>query len=132
LSPPRTGGHCGPPGCGPDENTTPSTARSDPDLLARIADWISDGALALADLGYEGEPETFTIPFKKPQDGQLTADEQAYNAIHGALRCLGERANSLLKTTYKALRRYRGCPWRLGDIIAAALVLLHHEHRRTT
>ncbi len=53
-------------------------------------------------------------------------------AIHGALRCLGERANSLLKTTYKALRRYRGCPWRLGALVAAALVLLHHEHGRTT
>ena len=33
---------------------------------------------------------------------------------------------------YKALRRYRGCPRRLGDIVAAALVLLHHEHHRTT
>jgi DDE superfamily endonuclease len=109
-----------------------SAARADPDLLARITDWISDGALALADLGYEGEPETFTIPFKKPKDGQLTVDQQSYNAIHGALRCLGERANSLLKTTYKALRRYRGCPWRLGDIVAAAIVLLHHEHGRTT
>jgi hypothetical protein len=32
----------------------------------------------------------------------------------------------------KVLRRYRGCPWRLGDIVAAALVLLRHEHRRTT
>jgi hypothetical protein len=50
----------------------------------------------------------------------------------GVLGCLGERANSLLKTTYKALRRYRGCPWRLGTIVAAALVLLHHENRRTT
>lgn len=109
-----------------------SAARADPDLLARITDWISDGAPALADLGYEGEPETFTIPFKKPHDGDLTIDQQAYNAIHGALRCLGERANSLLKTTYKVLRRYRGCAWRLGDIAAAALVLLHHEHGRTT
>jgi hypothetical protein len=109
-----------------------SAARADPDLLARIADWISGGAPALADLGYEGEPETFTIPFKKPKDRDLTIDQQAYNAIHGALRCLGERANSLLKTTYKALRRYRGCPWRLGDIVAAALVLLHQEHGRTT
>lgn len=109
-----------------------SAARADPDLLARITDWVSHGALALADLGYEGEPETFTIPFKKPKDGQLTIDQQAYNAIHGALRCLGERANSLLKTTYKALRRYRGCPWRLGDVVAAALVLLHHEQGRTT
>jgi hypothetical protein len=99
---------------------------------ARITDWISDGALALADLGYEGEPETFPIPVKKPKNGDLTIDQQTYNAIHGALRCLGERANSLIKTTYKALRRYRGCPWRLGTIVAAALVLLHHEHDRTT
>lgn len=109
-----------------------SAARADPDLLARIADWSNDGSHALADLGYEGEPETFTIPIKKPKDANLTVDQQAYNAIHGALRCLGERANSLLKTTYKALRRYRGCPWRLGHIVAAALVLLHHEHDRTT
>lgn len=109
-----------------------SAARADPHLLTRITDWINDGVPALADLGYEGEPETFTIPFKKPKDGHLTVDEQAYNALHSALRCLGERANSLLKTTYKALRRYRGCPWRLGDIVAAALVLLHHEHDRTT
>ena len=49
-----------------------------------------------------------------------------------AVRCLGERANSLVKTTYKALRHYRGCTWRLGAIVAAALVLLHHEHDRTT
>ncbi|MEC3975711.1 HARBI1 family protein [Amycolatopsis sp. H20-H5] len=109
-----------------------SAARDDPDLLARITDWISDGTHALADLGYEGEPETFTIPFKKPKNGVLTIDQQSYNALHSALRCLGERANSLLKTTYKALRRNRGCPWRLGTIVAAALVLLHHEHHRTT
>jgi hypothetical protein len=109
-----------------------SAARTDPDLLARITDWVHDGALALADLGYEGEPDTFTIPFKKPKDAKLTVNEQTYNAIHSALRCLGERANSLIKTTYKALRRYRGCPWRLGNITAAALVLLHHEQRRTT
>jgi hypothetical protein len=34
------------------------------------------------------------------------------HARHGVLRCLGERVNSLVKTTYKALRRYRGCPRR--------------------
>lgn len=119
-------------GVRPGREHDTSAARADPDLLARIADWITDGAVALADLGYEGEPETFTIPFKKPKDGQLSVDQQTYNAIHGALRCLGERANSLLKTSYKALRRYRGCPWRLGRIVAAALVLLHHEHGRTT
>src|SRR3989440_5017345 len=119
-------------GVRPGREHDTSAARADPDLLARITDWISDGAHALADLGYEGEPETFTIPFKKPKNGELTVDQQAYNAIHGALRCLGERANALLNATYKALRRYRGCPWRLGFIVAAALVLLHHEHHRTT
>jgi len=60
----------------------------------------------------------------------LSCDQQAYNAVHGALRALGERANSLLKITFKALRRWRGCPWRIGIIVAAALVLLHHEHNR--
>ncbi|MGH3921815.1 MAG: HARBI1 family protein [Pseudonocardiaceae bacterium] len=118
---------------GREHDTT--AARADPELLARLADWVGDGRLSLADLGYEGEPEIFRIPVKKPQGGELTVDQQSYNALHGALRCLGERANSLLKTTYKALRRYRryrGCPWRLGAVVAAALVLLHHDNHRTT
>src|SRR6266508_4354395 len=92
----------------------------------------TDRALGLADLGYEGEADLLRVPFKKPKGGALTNDQQTYNAVHGALRCLGERANSLLKTTFKALRRIRGCPWRIGDIVAAALVLLHFEHGRTT
>ncbi len=109
-----------------------SAARADPDLVAGLVDWVGDGALVLADLGYEGEPVLFRIPVKKPVGGTSTVDQQAYNAIHTALRCLGERANSLFKTTYKALRHYRGCPWRLGGIVGAALVLLHRENRRTT
>ncbi|WP_308283296.1 transposase family protein [Pseudonocardia nigra] len=108
-----------------------TAARADPDLLARIAEWVADELPALADLGYEGEPDLFTIPIKKPRD-QQTADQQTYNAVHGALRCLGERANSLLKSSLKVLRRYRGCPWRIGQVVAAALVLLHHDHHRTT
>ena len=109
-----------------------TAARADPDLLRLIAEWVCDGQASLADLGYQGEPEIFTVPFKKPKGATLTVDQQTFNAIHGALRCLGKRANSLLKTTYKVLRRYRGCPWRLGRIAAAALVLLHVEHQRTT
>lgn len=115
---------------GREHDTT--AARADPELLVRIAEWVADELPALTDLGYEGEPDIFTIPIKKPRDQDLTADQQTYNAIHGALRCLGERANSLLKTTFKVLRRYRGCPWRIGPVVAAALVLLHHERRRTT
>src|SRR3954451_17644690 len=109
-----------------------TAARADPDLPCLIAEWVCDGQMSLADLGYEGEPEIFKVPFKKPSRARLTVDQQAFNAVHGALRCLGERANSLLKTSFKALRRWRGCPWRIGQIVAAGLVLLHHEHRRTT
>lgn len=115
---------------GREHDTT--AARADPALLTQIATWVADGRPGLADLGYQGEPDIFTVPFKKPKGLQLTVDQQTYNAVHGALRCLGERANSLLKTTYKVLRRYRGCPWRLGDTVAAALVLLHRENARTT
>ena len=115
---------------GREHDTT--AARTDPDLIATITAWVTDGHASLADLGYEGEPDVFTVPHKKPKGGDLTTDQQTFNAVHGALRCLGERANSLLKTTYKALRRYRGCPWRIGTIVAAALALLHQENNRTT
>ena len=115
---------------GREHDTT--AARADPDLLTQIAAWVDDGQLGLADLGYEGEAEILRVPIKKAGGTHLTCDQQTYNGVHGALRALDERANSLLKTTFKALRRWRGCPWRIGDIVAAALVLLHHEHHRTT
>ena len=115
---------------GREHDTT--AARADPDLLEKIRTWVDDGQLGLADLGYEGEADLLRIPIKKPAGGVLTVDQQAYNAVHGALRALGERANSLLKTTFKALRCWRGCPWRIGIVVAAALLLLHHEHGRTT
>jgi hypothetical protein len=83
----------------------------------------------LADLGYEGEATTVHIPTKKPAAGPLTDDQKTTNLIYAHLRSQVERANSLLKTTFKALRRVSLCPWR---IVAAALVLLHREHDRTT
>jgi hypothetical protein len=115
---------------GREHDTT--AVRADPVLLQRIAEWVDDGALALADLGYEGEADLLRIPIKKTKGVDLSVDQQTFNAVHGALRCLGERANSLLKTTFKALRRFRGCPWRIGDVVAAEPVLLHREHNRTT
>jgi hypothetical protein len=90
---------------GREHHTT--AVRADPVLLQQITDWIDDGGLALADLGYEGEASLFRIPVKKSTGKELSIDQQSYNAVHGALRCLSERANSLLKTTYKVLRRYR-------------------------
>jgi len=40
-----------------------------------------------------------------------------------ALRALGERANAELKQRWKCLRRIRLCPNRVGDIVAAGIVL---------
>ncbi len=97
-------------------------------MLARAASDLP----TLADLGYEGEATTVRIPIKKPPAGRLTDDQKTTNLIHAHLRSQAERANSLLKTTFKALRRVSLCPWRIGAVVAAALVLLHHEHGRTT
>ncbi|HEV7973825.1 hypothetical protein [Amycolatopsis sp.] len=51
----------------PDREHDTTAARTDPDLLTLIAAWVSDGQLSLANLGYDGEPTIFTIPFKKPK-----------------------------------------------------------------
>src|SRR3954449_5444959 len=102
--------------------------RADPEALPLLAEWTDEDHAALADLGYEGEQATLTIPIKRTADRPLTADQRTVNALHAATRALAERGNSLLKTTFKALRRVSLCPWRIGAITAAALVLLHHEH----
>jgi hypothetical protein len=86
----------------------------------------------LGDLGYEGEKDTVAVAFKKPKGGELTDEQKERNKEHNGKRAVGERANSLLKMTFKALRRVSLSPWGIGRIVAAALVLLHVEHDRTT
>lgn len=105
--------------------------RAHPGMLDALTAWTSGDAVVLADLGYEGEAEVLTVATKKPADRDLTADEQAANKAHNRRRALGERGNALLKG-FKALRRVTLCPWRIGAITAAALVLLHLRHARTT
>jgi hypothetical protein len=73
-----------------------------------------------------------TTPIKHSSGHRLTTDQRTVNLLHAATRASAERDNSLLKTTFKALRRVSLCPWRIGAITAAALVLLHHQHGRTT
>jgi hypothetical protein len=80
----------------------------------------------------EGEATTLRIPIKQPAGGRLTDDQKTINLIHAHLRSQAERANCLLKTTFKPLRRISLCPWRIGAIVAAAVVLLHHDHGRAT
>jgi hypothetical protein len=102
------------------------------EILPALMVWIAENRPALGDLGYEGEADTITVAFKKPRDGQLTDEQKTHNKAHNGKRAIGERGNSLLKTTFKALRNISLCPWRIGKIVAAALVLLHTNHDRTT
>jgi hypothetical protein len=115
---------------GREHDTT--ALREHPEILPALAIWIAENMPALGDLGYEGESGTITVAFKKPKGGQLTDEQKTHNKAHNGKRAIGEPGNSLLKTTFKALRNISLCPWRIGTIVKAALVLLHIEHDRTT
>jgi hypothetical protein len=115
---------------GREHDTT--VLRTHPEALPLLAEWTDAEHAALADLGYEGERAALTTPIKKTSDAPLSVDQRTVNLLHAATRASAERGNSLLKTTFKALRRVSLCPWRIGAITAAALVLLHHQHDRTT
>src|SRR4051812_27122815 len=106
--------------------------RAHAEVLPALTEWTDQTHAVLGDLGYEGEQATVTTPIKRAADRPLTADERTVNALHAATRALAERGNALLKTTFKALRRVSLCPWRIGAITAAALVLLHQQHGHTT
>lgn len=114
---------------GREHDTT--AARAHPSLLPALAAAKADGLPTLSDLGYEGEADTVRIPVKTPAGGTLTTDQKTYNRLHAAIRSQAERANAQLKMRYKALRRVSLCPWRIGDVTAAALVLFHHEKGRS-
>jgi hypothetical protein len=87
----------------------------------------------LADLGYLGEADQLTCPIKKPANPR-PAGHRAAHGQHAARRDPGAgRARELTgQDHFKALRRVSLCPWRIGAITADALVLLRHEHDRTT
>ena len=115
---------------GREHDTT--ALRAHPQVLPLLTEWTDAEHAVLADLGYEGERAALTTPVKTTAGRRLTDDQRTVNLLHAAVRAPAERGNSLLKTTFKALRRVSLCPWRVGAITAAALVLLHHQHDRTT
>lgn len=82
----------------------------------------SDGLVTLTDKGYVGAGIGIKVPVK---GRSLDADNQSRNLLINHLRAVAERANALLKRTWKALERVTLCPWRIGAITQAALVLLH-------
>jgi hypothetical protein len=114
---------------GREHDTT--ALRTHSQALPLLAAWTDEVHAVLGDLGYEGARDALTTPVKTT-DGPLTDDQRTVNLPHAATRAPAERGNSLLKITFKALRRVGLWPWRIGAITAAALVLLPHQHGRTT
>lgn len=80
------------------------------------------GLPTLTDKGYIGAGVGIIVPIKGHNLGR---GNRARNRLISELRAPAERANALLKRTWKALERITLCPWRIGAITAAALVLLH-------
>ena len=70
--------------------------------------------------GYQGAGIGVHSPVK---GHNLHVSNTSYNMLLTALRALGERANAELKQRWKCLRRIRVCPSRIGDIVAAGIVL---------
>lgn len=114
---------------GREHDTT--AVRTHPEILPALTDIRTD-LRTLGDLGYEGEADTITVAFKTPTQGRLTTVQQMFNTAHKGVRAIGERGHALLKMTFRALRNISLDPWRIGKIVAAALVLLHLDHHRTT
>jgi DDE superfamily endonuclease len=114
---------------GREHDTT--ALRTHTEILPTLA-VAADALRTLGDLGYKGESDTITVAFKKPKGGRLTKLQQQLNKAHNSIRAIGERGNSLLKMTFKALRNVSLDPWQIGKIVAAALVILHINRARTT
>ncbi|GII95562.1 transposase family protein [Sinosporangium siamense] len=87
----------------------------------------------LADAAYEGAGRGIHTPVKHLGGGvELDVDIRARNVLLRGLRCLGERGFALLDRRWRALRHISLSPGRVGDIVRAALVLVHFEHSRIT
>jgi hypothetical protein len=106
--------------------------KAHPEILTALTAWTGDDLPVLADLGYEGEAATFTLPVKKPTGAAHTDADTQLNLLQAHARARAEQANAVLNMTFKALRHVSLDPGRIGQIVAAALVILHVEHGRTT
>jgi hypothetical protein len=117
---------------------SPVTEGSYHDLTAARAH--ATGALnaahipTLADKAYWAAGATIHAPLRNTWAAKahpLHIDNRQRNLLITALRCRGERAIALLKMRYRALLKVSLCPWRITNIIAAALALTQCEHHRS-
>ncbi|MEV3925969.1 transposase family protein [Actinomadura coerulea] len=87
----------------------------------------------LADAGYDGAGHGVHTPFKQPAvGGELHLENRTCNTLLRSLRSLGERGFALLTERWTTLQQITLSPSRIGDLVRAALVLVHFEHRRIT
>lgn len=115
---------------GREHDTTCARAFGLIDALNRLAATLD--IPTLTDLGYENAGSGFRHPVKKPKGGELDEAQQTFNKVIRGVHGVAERANALLKVTFKALRRVSLDPSGITRIARAALVLLQLEHGRTT
>jgi hypothetical protein len=113
----------------PGSNHDLATAREH-GAIAALCAAATKGLPCLADKGYCFAGIGIYAPIKNPAGDQvLDADNRCHNSLLTRLRCLGERAAATLLTRWKTLRRITLCPWRIGPIAKAALVLTQFEHQ---
>ncbi|WP_433425745.1 HARBI1 family protein [Microtetraspora malaysiensis] len=112
------------------EHDTTCAKTADGLLVALEQAATETGLLTLTDLGYENLSPAIRTPVKKPKNAELTEEQKAYNQVIRGVHAVAERANSLLKMTFKALRRVSLDPRRIGAITKAAHVILRLEHSR--
>lgn len=90
-------------------------------VLPALYPTAAAGPPTLADKGYPGTGTGIHVPVN---GSNLDPDTACRNQPLHASRAPAERANALLTSSFKALRRITLCPWRIGHIVTAALVLL--------
>ena len=108
--------------------TSPGLPGITHDLTAARAHGMLDilaehDVLTLGDKGYQGAGWAIHTPYKGKN---LSEVQREANRALNRLRAPGERAFAQLKT-WKILRRYRGCPTRVGDIVTAVWLLDQHR-----
>ncbi|MFE5120974.1 transposase family protein [Streptomyces sp. NPDC056669] len=114
---------------GREHDPTCARAHALVDALNRLATTL--GIPTLTDLGYENVSDGFRHPVKKPKGGELAERDKAFNTVIRGIHAVAERANALLKVTFKALRRVSLDPAAITRITRAAPVLPQLEHSRT-
>jgi hypothetical protein len=105
------------------------SAARDLDITGALTAAAAQNLPTLADKAYHAAGTGIHTPVKKTAaQPHLNPRQRVYNLLQSRARALGERAMAILKTRWRALHHISLCPYRIGAIVQAALVLTHHEH----